>query len=187
MRTIASSTLLVIGIALLGFSSYRYWQITNPNRLAFANAYESLDQVSETSDINPNLLLIPSINVEVPIRSSELKEKEWQTVTDGVSYLVSSPIPGKEGNSILYGHNWKSLLGDLPQMKPGAQVEIVYTNGDKKTFIVETTQEVSPNDVSILKNTKDTRITIYTCSGLFDSKRFVVTAVYDKPTALSFQ
>jgi sortase (surface protein transpeptidase) len=49
-------------------------------------------------------------------------------------------------------------------------------DGVKKEFKVEYTATVDPSQTYIIDNTKDTRITLYTCTGFLDSKRFVVVA-----------
>ncbi len=76
----------------------------------------------------------------------------------------------------MYGHNWKSLLHGLPMVKPGQKVFVTMQNGSKIAFEVEYTATVDPADTYIIDKTSDTRLTIYTCSGFLDSKRFVVVA-----------
>lgn len=85
-------------------------------------------------------------------------------------------MPGEPGNSILYGHNWTSLFGNLPKTKPGERVDIGFSDGSMQQFIVEYTSIVSPDEIEIIEQTEDTRITLYTCTGFLDSKRFVVVA-----------
>lgn len=75
----------------------------------------------------------------------------------------------------MYGHNWTNLLGSLTKIKTGDTIEIVYVDNSKKEFVVKLIQEVEPDNISILNNTDDKRLTIYTCSDL-DSKRFIVVA-----------
>jgi len=71
-------------------------------------------------------------------------------------------------------------LGKLPKVKPGQEITIVFTDGSSKIFTIEYTSVVTPDQTHILNPTADSRITLYTCTGLFDNKRFVVTAV-NKP------
>jgi len=101
---------------------------------------------------------------------------EWETTDKGVSFLDTSAIPGQLGNSIMYGHNWNSLLGNLKNVSPGQKIEIIDKNGLVTEFIVEIVQEVDPSNSDILAPTNDKRLTLYTCSGFLDSKRLVVTA-----------
>lgn len=108
---------------------------------------------------------------------AQIENNKWEATTKGVSYLVTSPVPGNAGNSIIYGHNWGNLLGSLSKIKPGQKIEIVLDDNEKRTFIVEHTSIIGPDQTSVLEDTSDRRITLYTCTGFLDSKRFVVTAI----------
>jgi LPXTG-site transpeptidase (sortase) family protein len=77
----------------------------------------------------------------------------------------------------LYGHNWSALLGSLPKIKPGDKIKIILSNGQEKNFVVKYTSIVAPSDTKILSDSADSRITLYTCAGFLDSKRFVATAL----------
>lgn len=148
----------------------------NPNRLSFS--YNSAKNVSNQPQKGnePVALIIPGLAIHLPIIPTEIKNKKWQTTDLGVSYLKSSAVPGEQGNSIFYGHNWNSLLGNLVHIKSGQQLTIVFADGSKKKFRVQYIGVVSPSQESILKDTTDKRVTLYTCTGFLDSKRFVVVA-----------
>lgn len=94
----------------------------------------------------------------------------------GGSYLVGTPMPGEIGNSIIYGHNYANIFGRLVEVRPGDKVVVKMLDGTERNFEVRATQEVGPEQTLVLEQTKDSRLTIYTCSGLFDSRRFVVVA-----------
>lgn len=165
-----------LGISLLIFGSFLIYQRNNPNRIAFAKV--EIERPVEQKEIsNPSVVSIPTLDISLPLIPSEIKDNKWEVSSGGVSYLKSSVIPGQVGNSIMYGHNWTNLLGNLVKIKTGEDIDIYYEDGSKKIFEVILVQEVKPDDISILKNTNDSRITLYTCSGFLDSKRFVVVAV----------
>ena len=124
----------------------------------------------------PVRLIIKNLNIDLPIFSAKVIGQNWQTTSLGVSWLDISPHPGEIGNSIMYGHNWTNLLGNLIYAKPGQEIEIKYSDGKSKIFFIDKTAEVSPNDVSVLAQTKDQRVTIYTCIGFLDEKRLVIVA-----------
>jgi len=166
-----------LGISLILFGSFLVFQRNNPNRVAFAKSDISLATSVENKTFLPKHIHIPSINIDLPIYISEIKNNEWEVTDKGVSYLKTSVIPGEIGNSILYGHNWSNLLGNLTKIKTGEVIEITFEDNTKKEFIVNLIQEVKPDDVSILNSTNDKRITIYTCTGFLDTKRFVVVAI----------
>lgn len=165
-----------LGISLIIFASFLVYQRNNPSRIAFAKADVVIEDVDKVL-LQPNFIKISSLDINLPVYSSEIKNNKWEVANDGVSYLKTSVSPGQIGNSIMYGHNWSNLLGRLVKIKTGDVVEINYTDNSKKEFIVTLIQEVNPNDVTILNETNDRRLTIYTCSGFMDSKRFVVVAI----------
>jgi sortase A len=125
----------------------------------------------------PEKLAINDLNIKLDIESGEIVNNKWPTSTTGLMHLASSPIPGEKGNAIIYGHNWKSILGELHLIKPGDQIKITNSNNEEITFNVTTTQVVEKTQSSVLNNSEDQRITLYTCTGFLDQKRLVVTAL----------
>ena len=149
------------------------FQRYSPKKLEFENVVQEKTYASE---IKPVKLLIPDLKIENGVYGAQVSENKWESTSKGISYLSTSPIPGETGNSILYGHNWNSILGNLVKVKPGEKIKIVMSNGEERNFLVEYTSVVDPNQTYILSQTKDKRITLYTCTGFLDTKRFVVTA-----------
>ena len=169
----ASRLSILTGVFLLIFGAYLIFQRYNPQKLGFNNA-PSLSITS--SSTFPREIIIADLNIKLSVYPAQIGENRWEATTKGVSYLVTSPVPGEVGNSIIYGHNWPNLLGALPKIKPGQKIEVVFDNNEKRTFKVEHTSVVGPEQTSVLENTPDKRITLYTCTGFLDTKRFVATA-----------
>jgi len=175
----ASRLLIFLGVICIAIGVFLFWQRINPNRLAFA--IQTTDQTnSETKNQYPTRLTLEQIGIDLPIIPARLTDKEWETTLQGVSYLISSPIPGNKGNSIFYGHNYNNILGNLEKTKHGDVITIQFGDKTKKLFEVVNVSTVTPDQTHILKQTEDSRITLYTCTGFLDSKRFVVTAVQKK-------
>lgn len=170
---LSSKFLILSGLLLLLFGAYLVFQRYSPKTLEF-NDLKTTQALN--SHITPVKIIIPSLKIDNNVYGAKIIKGQWETTDKGISYLLSSPVPGATGNSILYGHNWESLLGKLTAIKPGEKIEIIMSNGRKKTFIVQFTSVVDPNETHILSQTKDNRLTIYTCTGFLDSKRFVATA-----------
>ncbi len=167
-----------ISLSLVCFllTAFLYYQRNNPRSLAF-DINQSINYSGKKSKTpQPTVIIIEDLNIKLPIIPAKIISNSWETTDIGVSYLTISPKPGEMGNSILYGHNWTNLLGKLTLVKPGQKIIIVYPKNDIKKFQVEYTTTTSPKDISVLSQTKDKRITIYTCTGFLDSKRFVVVA-----------
>ncbi len=171
-----SKILITIGVVSILIGSFLLWERNNPNRLAFAD-YTSTNY--KNSKVIPVRIRIQTIGVDLPIVQSTIENNEWSTSKNGISYLVSSPLPGKTGNSVLYGHNWNNLLGNLNKAKPGEIIEIEYNNGSISIFSINTMGVVTPDQTHVLLPSNDVRITLYTCTGFLDSKRLVVTALLE--------
>lgn len=171
MAKILSTIFLIAGFFLLLFTGFLWYQRNTYHPIRFTETNYSLKSTSL-----PQKLVLPSINAHLDIFPSVIKNNQWQTTGKGVSYLSTSPLPGKTGNSVMYGHNWKSILGDLPKVKPGDEIIVVFGNNTSKHFVVTTTAVVNSDQASIIMPTKDNRLTIYTCTGFLDTKRFVVVA-----------
>ncbi len=171
-----ANILLSIGFLTLVLLSYLIYQRYNPQNLSFNVSAMEPASANSNSNTEPVGIQINSINLSLLINPSEIVNNKWTASTKGISYLKTSPIPGSLGNSILYGHNWPNLLGNLNKVKPGDKITIIYEDSPPREFEVEYLAEVSPSETSILENSEDHRITLYTCTGFLDSKRLVVVA-----------
>lgn len=175
---LASKILIFTGVVLLIFGSYLIFQRYNPQRLGFDNVPPASS--GKQVGIFPKEVIIKNLGIRLPVYPARIKNNKWEATTKGVSYLVTSPVPGEPGNSIIYGHNWSNLLGNLPKIKPGDKIEVLLDNNKKRTFTVAYTSVVSPDQTNILNATDDNRLTLYTCTGFLDKKRFVAVAVLSK-------
>lgn len=172
----AFAKLLVgFGLICLILTAFFLWERYNPQRLAFA--INDLSTQSDTANTAlPTEIIINDLSLNLPILPAKLEKGKWEATTKGISYLTSSPIPGTKGNSILYGHNWPNLLGNITKLKTGQNIKIKFTDGSVKNFIINSTVSVSPREIGILSPSLNSQITLYTCTGFLDNKRFVVVA-----------
>lgn len=167
--------LIILGGVILIAASYT--KISTP---LFATDKKA-STLQETID-KPNLLAkpyklyIPRLSKVLYVSAGTIVNNRWTISDNGVSYLTSSTLPGHIGNSVLYGHNKRDILGGLPKIKEGDSVYVILKSGDFVKYQVFETREVKPGSVEILENTNDSRLTIYTCSGFLDKARFVVVA-----------
>lgn len=170
-------TLVILGLLFIVFSGFLFSQRYSTRTIEFENL--AVNTYAD-SNVTPVRIIIPTLGIDQGIYGARITNGKWESTKQGVSYLSSSAVPGDSGNSILYGHNFPSLLGNLPKIKPGDKIEVELSNGEKKVFLVEYTSVVTPDQTHILNETKDSRITLYTCTGFLDSKRFVATALLSK-------
>jgi len=170
---------IIFSLLLFIFGGYQLWLRYDPYRLSFQDYKPSTTATPNQKEL-PVRIILKDQKIDLPIFPAKVTGHVWETTQNGASYLVSSPIPGTEGNSIIYAHNWASLFGRLPNSKPGQEVVIIFADGSKKVFKITSTAVVTAMDASILAPSKDKHITLYTCTDWFDRNRFVLTAVLVK-------
>lgn len=151
--------------------------------LAFSQIPADADAVIH-KEIMPLLLEYPDLSLSLPVIAGRFSTGTWPVTDKGVTYLEHTVVPGEKGNSVLYGHNWPSLLQKLPQAQKGQVFAIRMSDGSRRVFRVASTSVVSPDQLHILRPTDDRRVTLYTCTGLLDLQRFVVVGILDEGVAL---
>ena len=147
-------------------------------------SFSELPQPVEIQEKDPNKLpqrvIIPSHKIDLAIKETEILAGEWQVSASGASYLVQSALPGEKGNMIIYGHNWRRLFGPLRWVKQGEEILIKNKKGESFIYEIVETKVVSPSQVEVLLPTEEPTLTLYTCFGFLDSKRFVVVGKFKR-------
>lgn len=166
-RQILALILIILGAGFVLAAAFNKTTLQIPQR-----------QGSQTAQIlpKPTKLYIPKLAKILYVSDGYVVDNHWTISETGVSYLTSSAIPGQTGNTVLYGHNRSDILGDLPKVVDGDVVYVVRRDGDFVKYQVSETKVIEPTQVSILNQSTDSRLTIYTCTGFLDSARFVVVA-----------
>jgi len=128
---------------------------------------------------------IPGINTSAPIIFVNSKEeKEIQKgLANGVIHYPGTALPGEKGNVFITGHSsdyfwkpgkYKDIFANLDKVQVG-DTAIIYFNGKKHTYQAESKSVVEPNDLSVLAQTEDYRLTLMTCAPTgTDLKRLVI-------------
>ena len=119
---------------------------------------------------------IPRIGANLPVYFGDTLE----ILKKGVGHSSGSYFPGEGGSIICMGHNTKTFLYKLPQIKKNAQIQVETTYGTF-TYKVYETKVVNMYNVDELPIQKDEEILmLYTCypvDGLgHKTDRFVVYA-----------
>ncbi len=151
-----------------------FYQQYRQKILSFDTAPQLVENDSEF--LYPAWISVARLKIELPVSPATIKAGIWEISPTGASYLVGSGIPGEKGNVVIYGHNKKYLFGPILSLKKGDQIRIKNTKSDEYEYLVEEIKTVTPQEVEILLPGNGASLTLYTCSGLFDSKRFVALA-----------
>lgn len=102
---------------------------------------------------------IPSIDLELPIYYGE----SLSVLKSGIGHDRRSFFPGEGGTVLYMGHNYKTFLARLPEVKNGDSIE-VQTDYGYYTYKVFNSKVVGENDTkeAPIKNDEEMLI-IYTC------------------------
>ncbi len=141
-------------------------------------------QVSSTPIINdPNdtsagpetKVIIPKINVEIPVVYDEtsVEEKAVQKALErGVLHYATTPSPGEKGNSVIFGHSSNNILNQgkykfafvlLSRLESGDTFYLTY-GGTRYAYKVYEKKIVKPNELGVLGDTgKPATVTLITC------------------------
>lgn len=203
MRTLISSisALLVIGgVALLGYTGYAYthpasarvptWnaqqkkageqlareyikhqKVTIPRRLA-AVKLPAPGREAATR------MVIPAIGLRAPVIQTPPQNGVWPVPDWAVGHLTSTPNPGAPGNAAYSAHDdiKGELFKRLGELKPGDLISL-YTQHAQYTYAVTTQQVVDPSDISVLDPTRNSTLTLISCTPYWvDTQRLIVHA-----------
>lgn len=111
--------------------------------------------------IEPNKLLIPSLNVDVPVIYAErVNEDHFQELLiNGVVHYPGTAKAGEAGNVYIFGHSsdnawspgkYKTVFALLPKMKIGEKIYISDEQGNKYVYEVREARAIEKDDLSVL-------------------------------------
>lgn len=142
-------------------------------------------------------IIIPRLGKNVPvinISDDNLIKRDWgalekdlqQGLRNGVVHYPGTPWPGQSGNVVITGHSsyypwdpgrFKDVFAVLHNVNIGDEI-IVFHNQRKYRYKVSNTKVVLPQEVQVLGDTGDNRITLLTCTPIGTNlKRLIVTAL----------
>ena len=101
-------------------------------------------------------LSIPDLNLNLPVMS------DWDYDRLKIApcrYYGST----KTDNLVIAAHNYRSHFGYLGKLGQGSTVMFTDMNGEKKTYIVTSIEDLKPSDSDKVKDTGDELI-LYTCT-----------------------
>lgn len=157
-------------LTLIGLYGFYYSRAI----LSFSKSPVALQDVH--TQPNPKRIIIKDIKIDLDITEGRIVSGIWEISDKNATHLNISANPGENGNVIIYGHNKKVIFGSLPYLRVGSTVEIVTDDQKSHLYKVTKKETVKPDNVSFIQPTDHEALTIYTCTGLLDSKRFVAIA-----------
>ncbi len=160
-----------------------------------ASEIEAIDPtITQTVSPEPRLI-IPKINVDVPVHFNVALSDVMSAMNNGVAHYRiagASAYPGEVGNTVITGHSagdvyssnpYKYIFSGLERLEDGDLIYLNY-NSVRYTYRVTKKEVVEPTNVAALVVDTDKPIlTLVTCTPLGTSRyRLLVTAEQISPT-----
>jgi LPXTG-site transpeptidase (sortase) family protein len=159
-----SMILVVVGVILLAYVGAEYgqmyWAQRDLQRRWAAQQTMSIDQPKSAElkvDDGLMRLSIPKIDLAAVV----VEGTSHRSLLLGPGHIKETPAPGQVGNSVITGHR-DTFFRHIYELQKGDEI-LVQRSG--KTFKYEVTSKriVQPDDVSVLKPSQDSRLTLITC------------------------
>jgi sortase family protein len=167
--------LILAGAALIGYAAlnnFFYNRALQPN-LAVESAAPTATPIADSPPVH---IVVPGL-VDLPLEAGVYQNGQWTIPESSGAYLAQAAKPGQPGNIIMYGHNRAQIFGRLTRVPTDSPIVIRTADGKEHQYKVISREEVSQDRTDLLAPTNYEILTIYTCSGWLDAKRFVVRAI----------
>lgn len=159
-----SLVLMLIGAGLLGYVGSQYFSMYYDQR-ALHRAWEQQQQSAvNTSAVKASLpddgltrVSIPKINLDLIV----VEGTNRHALLMGPGHLKGTPAPGDPGNAVISAHR-DTFFRHIYELNKGDLIE-VSRGGQTYTFEVTGKKIVQPSDLSVVKNSSQTRLTLITC------------------------
>lgn len=187
LTLIIITNLYIIGAPLLPKVIY-WWQTNHTHRqqqLTQKIHPKSSTAPAKTQPANqPNSLTVPAMLLDTPILEGPVKDT-YKILDRGIWRLPFTSTPDKGGNTVIVGHrftytNPRGIFYYLDKVRVGDEIGVVW-NHTSYLYKVSSVSTVSPSEVGVQAPTADARLTLYTCTPLWNPKdRLVVVAQLEK-------
>ena len=121
---------------------------------------------------------IPAIRMKSPV----VEGVDLENLAYAIGHFPGTAFPGTKGNSVLAGHRsytFGSFFNRLDELKPGDEIRLQTKKGTTR-YTVSESFLVEPDDISVLKSSDDTRITLITCHPIYvPTHRLIVIGIAD--------
>lgn len=157
--------LIISGLLLIStFLTWRYHQI----RILSFNTKE-VTKLNSSAVMPVHIKAYP-VGIDVKVKPAVITNGVWPVFPNEAGYVAN----GK--NIIIYGHNKNNIFGPIRYIKKGAKITIITSDDKTYEYEVIKTDVVEPSNLSYIESKDSDTITLYTCVGFLDSKRFIVVA-----------
>jgi LPXTG-site transpeptidase (sortase) family protein len=162
------------------FPTLTFWvQSKDPEKKqTLSQIIEQGDGSQDTGD--ENRLIVPDMLLDTPVIEGPVSKNE-ALLREGAWRLPYSSTPDKGGNTVVVGHRFsytgpRGIFYYLDKLKPGSEIGLQW-GGKMYRYSVESSRTVPDTAIEVEAPTEDARLTLYTCTPLWNPvNRLVVVA-----------
>ena len=156
--------LIVTGFIVLLYVGTQYSMMFHEQRQlehewAAQNAAPLAGLKTASSPVADNLvrITIPKINVDAIV----VEGTSAKALMRGPGHILSSAYPGEQGNVVISAHR-DTFFRHIYELAKGDQIQL-QRGGVTYTYEVTGKKITDPNDISVIQQTQDPRLTLITC------------------------
>ncbi len=152
-----------------------------------SESQEVSERPAEILSGKPARLVIPSMNIDMNILDGSYNPStgEWDLGKDTIHFALPSVLANDfEGTTLVYGHNYDEIFGQLEGLPPEAKVQLYTENNLKFEYTYTSAKDLLPNDTTIFDYRGAPTLTLQTCTGNWNELRRMYSFRLDGVTQL---
>jgi LPXTG-site transpeptidase (sortase) family protein len=184
----ARRIILAVGFLMLAYAGgtlayaeiyqrYQSWKFAS--KVDTIDLIERAPVVAEPADLSEGGLIgklrIPKVGISVMV----LQGVEDDTLHLGAGHVPGTPLPGREGNSVIAGHR-DTFFRRLQGIRPGDSIQFS-TVRETSEYVVESTEIVEPDETRVMESRGVRELTLISCYPFYfvgaAPHRFIVHAI----------
>ena len=166
-RRAISLLLVIVGLGLLGYVASEYWGMYRSQQKLEAEWERQAASVSTpgTANISPDQMLTRVIIPKIGMDAIVVEGASRKELSEGPGHMKQTAMPGEIGNAVITAHR-DTFFRHIYELTKGDEIQ-VRRSGRTYAFQVTGKKIVQPDDLSVVKNTPDTRLTLITCYPIY--------------------
>ena len=168
-RKTFSIVLVIVGVVLLGYVAGEYWGMYRSQlkleaeweRQAAAVTTPGQPSQSGQPKFLPGQMLSRVVIPKIGMDAIVVEGTSHKALSAGPGHLEETAMPGEIGNAVITAHR-DTFFRHIYELNKGDQIQ-VRRNGLVFTYAVTGKKIVHPQDLSVIKQTIDSQLTLITC------------------------
>ncbi len=146
-----------------------------PDAPAVREPFSDFTAVQRSARDYPVRVVIPSVGIDVPVKEASVIGGAWEVFADTAGHGHDRAIPGAGDNIVIYAHARPGLFLNLKNVKIGESI-FVFTQNNWYEYKAMESFDVTPDTVDVVLPADSEVLTLYSCSGPWDTTRRVIRA-----------